>query len=59
MADFYGLPFGQVIVSLGPPKTGKSTFAGSMAEVVPPDKIRLLCTKPNEANSVMYSKPGL
>jgi len=57
--DFYGLPCGQVIVALGPPKTGKSSFAGSMAEVVPSERIALLCTKPNEANSFMYRKHGL
>lgn len=57
--SFYGLPWGQVIVVLGPPKTGKSTLAGSMAEVVPPERIALLCTKANEANSWQYRKCGL
>ena len=56
---FYGLPWGQVIVVLGPPKTGKSTLAGSMAEVVPAERIALLCTKANEANSWLYRKYGL
>ena len=59
MSKFYGLPFGQVIVNLGPPKTGKSTFAGSICEVIPPERVALLCTKPNEANSFMYRKYGL
>ena len=59
MSRFYGLPWGQVIIVLGPPKTGKSTLAGSMAEVVPPERIVLLCTKANEANSFMYRKHGL
>lgn len=56
---FYGLPWGQVIVVLGPPKTGKSTLAGSMADVVPAERIALLCTKANEANSWLYRKHGL
>lgn len=56
---FYGLPWGQLIVVLGPPKTGKSTLAGSMADVVPPERIALLCTKANEANSWLYRKHGL
>jgi hypothetical protein len=62
MADskrFYGLPWGLVTVVLGPPKTGKSSFAGSVAEVVPAERIALLCTKANEANSFMYRKHGL
>lgn len=58
-ARFYGLPWGQVIIALGPPKTGKSSLAGSMAEVIPPERIALLCTKANEANSFMYRRYGL
>jgi len=41
-------------VALGAPKLGKSTFAASMAEVIPPEKIALLVTKPNELNSWGY-----
>src|SRR5688572_22147913 len=58
-ADFYGLPYGQVILDLGPPKTGKSTFAGSVAEVVPAERVQLLCTAANEANSWKYREHGL
>lgn len=56
---FYGLTHGQVICALGPPKTGKSTFAGSVCEVVPAERVALLVTAPNEANSYEYMRHGL
>lgn len=56
---FYGLPYGQLILPLGPPGTGKSTFAGSVCEVVPAERVALLVTAANEANSWAYTKHGL
>lgn len=56
---FYGLPWGQLILVLGPPKTGKSSFAGSVTDVVGAERTVLLCTKANEANSYRYRQAGL
>lgn len=39
---------------LGPPKTGKSTFLASVAELIDPSQVLLLATKPREANSIGY-----
>ena len=44
---------------LGPPKTGKSWLLGSAAELVDPERVRLICPKPQEVNSFQYEKHGL
>jgi hypothetical protein len=63
MADadrpFYGLERGRLVIVLGPPGTGKSSLLGSVADVIDPMRVELLCTKANEANSFLYRKHGL
>lgn len=44
---------------IGPPKTGKSTILGSICDLVDPERVALLCAKPNERNSFLYRKHGL
>jgi len=46
-------------VIIGPPGTGKSTFAASVCEVVEPERVLLLVTKPREKSSYLYRKYGL
>ena len=55
----FGLDRGQLIGVFGAPKTGKSWFLGSVAEIVPAERIALLCPKPREANSHLYLKHGV
>lgn len=55
----YGLEDGESILVLGPPGTGKSHFAGSVASVVPPERVLLCCPKPGEKTSALYRKYGI
>lgn len=55
----YGLSDGESILVLGAPGTGKSHFAGSIAEVVKPERVLLLCCKPREKTSALYRKYGI
>jgi len=57
--SFYGLPQGSLILFMGPPGTGKSYAAGSVCDVVDPERVALLCTKPKEVSSYQYVKHGL
>ena len=57
--DRYSLLDGESILILGPPGTGKSHFAGSVAEVVDPERVLLLCPKPREKTSALYRKYGI
>ena len=47
------------IVPLGGPGMGKSTFAGSVCELVPPAETLLIVAKPGEEKSFSYVKHGL
>lgn len=55
----YGLVQGDSILVIGPPGTGKSTFASSVCGVVPPERVKLLCPKPRERSSWGYKHYGL
>lgn len=55
----YGRATGLMTMVVGAPKTGKSTFLASVAEVVPPERIVLLIPKLNEVNSYGYQLHGL
>ena len=47
------------IVALGGPGLGKSTLAGSICELVPPEETLLIVAKPGEEKSFSYMKHGL
>lgn len=47
------------IIALGGPGLGKSTLAGSICEVVPPNETLLIVAKPGEEKSFTYVKHGL
>lgn len=47
------------IVVLGAPGLGKSTFASTVAKVVPPEEVLLLVAKPGEEKSFGYVRSGL
>jgi energy-coupling factor transporter ATP-binding protein EcfA2 len=57
--EAYGLDEGESLVVLGAPGTGKSHLLGSVCEVVAPERVALLCTKPKELMSHLYRKYGL
>ena len=46
----------QLVLVLGPPGIGKSTFAASVGEVVDPDEVLLIATLPREAKSWKYQE---
>jgi len=54
-----GLEDGLSIVNIGAPGMGKSYFAGSVCEVVDPERVLLLVTKPREKSGWLYRKHGL
>lgn len=56
---FYGLPTGAVIMPEGMPGAGKSHFAGSVCDVIDPDKVLLWATKAREISSASYMRHGL
>jgi len=47
------------MIILGPPKTGKSSAAGTICEVVPPEEVLLQVFKPGEESTWIYQKYGL
>lgn len=57
--SFYGLPQGFSLLLAGSPGTGKSHFLASVCEVVPPEKVDLIITKPRELESEGYARYGL
>jgi len=54
-----GLIDGISLVNIGAPGMGKSTFAGSVCEVVDPKRVLLMVTKPREKTGWLYKKHGL
>jgi len=46
----------QLVLVLGPPGIGKSTFAATVGEVVPPDEVLLITTLAREAKSWKYQE---
>jgi len=54
-----GLVDGISLVNIGGPGMGKSTFAASVCEVVDPERVLLLITKPREKSGWLYRKYGL
>jgi len=54
-----GLVDGISLVNIGGPGFGKSTFAGSICEVVDPERVLLMVTKPREKTGWLYKKYGL
>lgn len=50
---------GQLMILAGPPGTGKSTFAGSVAQFVPPEEVLVIATLPREVDSLPYQKYNL
>jgi len=54
-----GLEDGISAIDIGGPGMGKSTFLGSVCEVVDPKRVCLLVTKPREKSGWLYRKYGL
>jgi len=54
-----GLEDGLSILNIGGPGKGKSTFLGSVCEVIDPERVLLIITKPREKSGWLYRKYGL